>query len=152
AVLGVITLIVGRMGWLGPWFIRIGLACLASLPLVWLGLCRGGVREESEQIPRADSSHSAEEGPPATHPGDPLAWLFGLLIAPFVAITLLGSMLPATDFDVLEYHLEGPKEYHQAGRIAFLPHNVYTNMPFDVEMLHLLGMSVMADWWWGALS
>ncbi len=61
-------------------------------------------------------------------------------------------MLPATDFDVLEYHLQGPKEYYQAGRIQFLPHNVYTNMPFDVEMLHLLGMSVMADWWWGALA
>ena len=55
---------------------------------------------------------------------------------------LLGSMLPAIDFDVLEYHLQGPKEYYQAGRIAFLPHNVYTNMPFDVEMLHLLGMEV----------
>ena len=52
---------------------------------------------------------------------------------------ILGSMLPAIDFDVLEYHLQGPKEYFQAGRIAFLPHNVYTNMPFGVEMLHLLG-------------
>ncbi len=71
---------------------------------------------------------------------------------PFVVIILLGSMLPATDFDVLEYHLQGPKEYYQAGRIHFLPHNVYTNMPFDVEMLHLLGMAVMGDWWWGALA
>ena len=30
AVLGGITLIVGRLGWLDPWFIRIGLAVLAS--------------------------------------------------------------------------------------------------------------------------
>ena len=52
---------------------------------------------------------------------------------------ILASMLPSIDFDVLEYHLQGPKEYYQAGRIAFLPHNVYTNMPFDVEMLHLAG-------------
>ena len=65
---------------------------------------------------------------------------------------LLGAMLPAIDFDVLEYHLQGPKEYYQAGRIAFLPHNVYTNMPFGVEMLHLLGMEVMGDWWWGGLA
>ena len=64
---------------------------------------------------------------------------------------LLGAMLPAVDFDVLEYHLQGPKEYFQAGRIAFLPHNVYTNMPFGVEMLHLLGMEVLGDWWWGGL-
>ena len=65
---------------------------------------------------------------------------------------ILGSMLPAIDFDVLEYHLQGPKEYYQAGRISFLPHNVYTNMPFGVEMLHLLAMEVMGDWWWGGLA
>ena len=72
-------------------------------------------------------------------------------IAPFVVVMILASMLPTIDFDVLEYHLQGPKEYFQAGRIAFLPHNVYTNMPFDVEMLHLLGMEVIGDWWWGGL-
>ena len=65
---------------------------------------------------------------------------------------LLASMLPSIDFDVLEYHLQGPKEYFQAGRIAYLPHNVYTNMPFNVEMLHLLAMEVMGDWWWGGLA
>ncbi len=58
---------------------------------------------------------------------------------PFVVVMILGSMLPSIDFDVLEYHLQGPKEYYQAGRIAFLPHNVYTSMPFGVEMLHLTG-------------
>ena len=64
----------------------------------------------------------------------------------------LGAMLPTIDFDAIEYHLQGPKEYYQAGRIAFLPHNVYTSMPFGVEMLHLLGMEVLDDWWWGALA
>ena len=63
-----------------------------------------------------------------------------------------GRCCPTIDFDVLEYHLQGPKEYYQAGRIAYLPHNVYTNMPFGVEMLHLLGMEVYGDWWWGALA
>ncbi len=64
----------------------------------------------------------------------------------------LGAMLPTIDFDAIEYHLEGPKEYFLAGRIAFLPHNVYTSMPFGVEMLHLLGMDVLGDWWSGALA
>src|SRR4051794_30779811 len=41
--------------------------------------------------------------------------LGGLVIAPFVLIMLLGAMLPTIDFDVLEYHLQGPKEYYQAG-------------------------------------
>ena len=25
-------------------------------------------------------------------------------------------------------------------------------MPFNVEMLHLLAMEVMGDWWWGGLA
>jgi hypothetical protein len=79
------------------------------------------------------------------------ACLLMMLIAPFVVLMILGSMLPSIDFDVLEYHLQGPKEYFQAGRIGFLPHNVYTSMPFGVEMLHLLGMEVLDDWWWGGL-
>jgi hypothetical protein len=64
---------------------------------------------------------------------------------------LLAAMLPTIDFDARVYHLQGPKEYFETGRIQFLPHNVYTNMPFNVEMLHLLGMEVIGDWWRGAL-
>jgi hypothetical protein len=79
-------------------------------------------------------------------------WWKTLLFGPFVLLLILASMLPSIDFDVLEYHLQGPKEYFLAGRISFLPHNVYTNMPFNVEMLHLLAMEVMGDWWWGGLS
>src|SRR5262249_58774940 len=76
---------------------------------------------------------------------------FGLIAGPFLLVMMLGAMLPTVDYDAIEYHLQGPKEYYQAGRIAFLPHNVYTSMPFGVEMLHLLGMEVLDDWWWGAL-
>lgn len=154
AILGVLTLLAGRMAWLDPWTFRIGLAGLAGLVFL-----RIGSRTRSVEEPAAGPSALASDLPisAGAEPIEPrrtdrLAWLFGLLMVPFVVITLLGSMLPATDFDVLEYHLEGPKEYFQAGRIRFLPHNVYTNMPFDVEMLHLLGMEVMGDWWWGALS
>ena len=51
----------------------------------------------------------------------------------------------------IEYHLEGPREYFQNGRISFLPHNVYTSMPFNIEMLHLTAMHLLNDWWRGAL-
>ena len=133
AVLGVLTLMAGRMGWLDPWLIRIGLG--ADSPLRRAG-------EHPRALAMTTDAWKIRRR-------DWLPWLLAA-IAPFVVIMLLGSMLPATDFDVLEYHLQGPKEYFQAGRISFLPHNVYTNMPFGVEMLHLLGMEVMGDWWWGA--
>jgi 4-amino-4-deoxy-L-arabinose transferase-like glycosyltransferase len=128
-LLGGITLLAGRMGWLNPLLFRVGLALLAAAGL------------STSRIWRASWLKI-----------DLTSCLLGLVIAPFLLVMILGSMLPTIDYDVLEYHLQGPKEYYQAGRIAFLPHNVYTNMPFGVEMLHLLAMEVMGDWWWGGLA
>lgn len=73
-----------------------------------------------------------------------------LLMTPFVLSMLLGSMLPSTDYDVLEYHFGGPKEFYQQGFIGFLPHNIYTSFPFLTEMLTLLAMTLKADWFSGA--
>jgi 4-amino-4-deoxy-L-arabinose transferase-like glycosyltransferase len=128
ALFGALTLILGRLGWLNPWSCRAGLALVAVVGLVTSRLWR-------LERPKLGVS----------------SCLLGLVIAPFVVVMLLASMLPSIDFDVLEYHLQAPKEYFQAGRIAFLPHNVYASMPFNVEMLHLLGMEVNNDWWWGGL-
>jgi len=129
AGLGVLTLLAGRAGLLHPWLFRAGLGVIALAGLVVSKFWR-------IERPRLDARRL----------------LPGVLIAPFLIIMLLGAMLPAIDFDVLEYHLQGPKEYYQSGRISFLPHNVYTNMPLGVEMLHLVGMEVLGDWWWGALA
>ena len=75
-----------------------------------------------------------------------------LICAPFVLAMLLGSMLPSTDFDVKEYHLQGPKEFYLGGRVQLLPHNVYTSFPFLTEMLSLSAMMLRGDWWRGALA
>ena len=148
--LAVITLFVGRMGWLNPPLIRTCLGLLACLGafFAWYQI----QRDSSRTTATASTPTSTRPTQNTENNRDPLAWLFALAISPFLLLMILGAMLPAIDFDVLEYHLEAPKEYYQAGRISFLPHNVYTNMPFGVEMLHLQGMVVMDDWWWGALS
>jgi hypothetical protein len=128
-LLGVLTLLLGRLGWLQPWLFRAALLVLAVVGLATSRLWRAcALKLNSSSV------------------------LLGIVVAPFVLVMILGSMLPTIDFDVLEYHLQGPKEYYQAGRIGFLPHNVYTSMPFGVEMLHLAAMEVMADWWWGGLA
>lgn len=75
-----------------------------------------------------------------------------LVCAPFVHAMLLAALMPPVDFDVKEYHLEGPKEYWQAGRVQFLPHNVYTSFPFLTEMLSLSAMALRGDWFRGALA
>ena len=76
-------------------------------------------------------------------------WLW--CAVPFVAIIVLGGMLPPAEFDMREYHLQAPKEFYQAGRIGFLPHNLYGNMALGTEMFSLLGMVLTGDWWLGSL-
>lgn len=104
-------------------------------------------------IPRLVSRETSAGAAPPDPLDAPAVVRYGgaAAIVLFLTISLLGAMLPATDFDVREYHLQGPKEFYLAGRITMLPHNVYTNMPFGTEMLSLLGMVVAGDWWWGAL-
>ena len=114
------------------------------------------------------SSPSNHRGPPSPQERAHLGHREGLIIAyrqcahfvaerwlwlglPFVAAILLAAMLPPTDFDVCEYHLQAPKEFYQRGAITFLPHNVYANMAMGAEMLSLLAMTMVHDWWWGGL-
>jgi len=131
--LGLATLGVGRLGWLSPGAVRSGLA-VPAVAWVVLAAWRRSDRPDPSR-PRVRWSG----------PG------FLAVTGPFVVLMILGAMLPTIEFDATEYHLQGPKEYFQSGRIGFLPHNVYTSMPFGVEMLHLLGMEVVDDWWTGAL-
>lgn len=79
-------------------------------------------------------------------------WLL-LLICPFAVLALLATTAApgflwtheGFGYDVLEYHLQVPKEYYLAGKIDYLPHNVYANFPSNVEMLYLLAMVVLED-------
>jgi len=43
-------------------------------------------------------------------------------------------------YDVMEYHLEMPREYVQANATAPVQHNVYSFLPANVEMLYVLLM------------
>ena len=81
-----------------------------------------------------------------------LKWVILGILTLFVVGQMIGAMTPQNDFDVIEYHLGGPKEWFQRGRIERLPHNVYTNFPFLCEMILLSGMVTYGDWQWGALG
>jgi len=80
------------------------------------------------------------------------------VVTPFVVLSLSAALTPpgflwqeeGSGYDVLEYHLELPKEYLQSGEIAYTPHNVYGSFPANVEMLSLLSMIVMGDPYDGA--
>lgn len=138
-LLSLATLALGAFGILNQWLFAVGLLAVLAAEVVLT------IRSRT---PRSAGGSLLE----ARFFGDSKLPLFiGLAVAPFLMAMLLGAMLPSTDFDVREYHFEGPKEYYQGGRIRFLPHNIYTSFPFFTEMLHLLGMILRGDWYRGAI-
>jgi 4-amino-4-deoxy-L-arabinose transferase-like glycosyltransferase len=75
-------------------------------------------------------------------PADTLSRFVLALVVVFFLLGLTMCFLPPRDYDALEYHLGAPAEYLRAGRIHFLPHNVYSSFPSNMEMLYLFSLSV----------
>jgi hypothetical protein len=71
---------------------------------------------------------------------------------PLIWAMLLGALTPQTDFDSQAYHLNGPKEWFERGRVEFLSFNVYTSFPLLTEMQLLSGMVLLKDRHYGALA
>ncbi len=64
-----------------------------------------------------------------------------------IAVTMHPGMLWASEgngYDVLEYHLQTPREYLQNNSTAPLHHNVYSFLPANIEMLYLLLMALVS--------
>ncbi len=141
----------------------VGLNVLSLFTLL-LG-CLGGLRRElfltaavltaAAALWRLSRGGGPAAGPwwPPAGGGDPWLssrWLW--LAAPALFFLVAGGVLPPVEFDVREYQLQAPKEFYQNGRIGFLPHNVYAQMPLGAHMHSLLAMVLLDDWWYGALA
>jgi hypothetical protein len=100
---------------------------------------------------RAPEQLAGDAGRP-TPAGAGKTWYLLIPCAIFSAAILAAAFLPPLDFDVLEYHLQAPKEFYENRRITFLEHNVYANMPLGAEMFNLAGMVALGDWWTGGLA
>ena len=152
------TLAVGLAGGLqNPlWFILLALAAVGATAMriwqarTWSVLCVG---TRSPAVTSGDSVDSARERDLGLDTIRLHRWWFAAF--PFAGLILLGAALPPQDFDVLEYHLQVPKEWYQQGQVTFLGHNIYGNMPLGGEMLATQAMALMPgelSWWWGALA
>ncbi|MGE0755743.1 MAG: ArnT family glycosyltransferase [Pirellulaceae bacterium] len=128
------------------------LFALAALGIVGLTVWRWGWSRSPKVPVMSDTGQPARATSEA-----PSDWLIKLCLGASILFGLLivwGGTQPPTYFDVREYHLQVPKEWYQAGRVTFLPHNVYGNMPLGAEMHAILGMLLVTgerDWWWGSL-
>jgi hypothetical protein len=148
ALLSTVTLIVGLAGGLASrWPL---LAAIASL-VVAASVLRS----------RTPPLSSTNDRPASTTMILPrsVAGVWAARILPVVTcmlgiIYVLGSLVTPFEFDVVEYHLQAPKEFWKAGTITFNAHNVYANMPLGAEMHSLAAMTIIGGdegWWWGGL-
>lgn len=155
SLVSLVVLGLGKLGVMSAWplatFLLAGIAI--ETRLIWSSRRRAAVAGQGA-TPAVDPKPSRADVAAAGWRSLP-RWQQALAL--MVIVTVGGSMFtgcisPQVDFDVKEYHLNGPKEYFQAGQIGFLPHNVYTSFPFLCEMLLLAGMMLMQDWYWGGLA
>jgi hypothetical protein len=73
------------------------------------------------------------------------SWLcLGLLVLLFIPPTI-SALAPPYSWDAQVYHLFLPKKFLQHHGFAYLPLNIYSNMPFNLDLLYLLAMSVADD-------
>ncbi|MFM7056051.1 MAG: hypothetical protein ACKO2P_03920, partial [Planctomycetota bacterium] len=149
-MLSLSVLLSGLAGWIAPSALAAPLAL--SLPLAFLP------RKSATAVAPSIQPPLGTRPPPiksAAAERRAVRWIRAavlMVVVPFGIYLLWGAMSPQTDFDVREYHLQGPKEWFQQGRISCLPHNVYTSFPFFSEMLCLAGMALAGDWRNGALT
>ncbi|MEZ6128206.1 MAG: hypothetical protein R3C59_05970 [Planctomycetaceae bacterium] len=151
SLLSLWILICGLVGWLTPTALfSPGIAGLVVVVIArcaaWRRLPPDAVNDEGVVACGADSDRFGEID---------LRWVRPvsvLIISVFALHIILGGMTPPFDFDVREYHMQGPKEWFQAGHIVPLEHNVYTSFPFLSEMLSLSAMVLHNDWWAGAIT
>jgi hypothetical protein len=84
------------------------------------------------------------------------AWLW-LVPLPPLAIALVAALVPPGvlwgdephGYDVLEYHLQLPREFYEIHRVAPLKHNVFSYFPQGMEMHDLLAMQLRHGAWAG---
>ena len=80
-----------------------------------------------------------------------------LALIPLASMVLISAFVPPGilwgdephGYDVLEYHLQLPREWYEAHRITTNTHNVFSYMPLAVETHYLLAMEMRGGPWAG---
>lgn len=147
--LGIVVSAALGLGMMSLLVLWIGLCVRLNAPLAWgilaLGLGAGAwAREALLPAPIKDSTAQSYR------------WM-ALPCAASLGLTCIAALVPPgilwgdepNGYDVLEYHLQVPREWYELGRIVPLQHNVFAFFPFNVEMHYLLAMALRGGPWSG---
>lgn len=124
---------------------------LSALVLIVAGIVLGcGVLLLEDRRRRTDASTPSIGASLRAWWKTPARWGWAwIVVVPFASSALVGTMVPPGllwtpeephGYDVVEYHLQVPREWYEAGRITPLQHNVFSYFPMGVEMHYLLAM------------
>ncbi len=145
AVLSTLTLLLGLSGLLSNRWALLAVVVALAVCAIVDGRLRGDV---GRQLKPGRAELVSDTAVSVT-----ARWL-SRLVPPFTigltVVCMLGSCMPPWEFDVVEYHLQAPKEFFHNGKISFIEHNVYANMPLGAEMHSLAAMVLVGgtDGWW----
>lgn len=108
---------------------------------------------------RSQSRESDVPKEPTDSASGPARWRWvWMLLAPMLAVALVAAVVPPGmlwkpeephGYDAVEYHLQVPREWMEAGRIVPLHHNAFSYFPFGVEVHYLLAMQLKGGAWPG---
>jgi hypothetical protein len=135
-LLSIVVLVMGVVGWMN-WFVWwAGMLVLAIVGAVTL-YSRIADRGREQIVFEARRGWS----------------LLIVVIIPFLFVAACWTTLPpgqlwppeGADCGVLVNGLQIPKEWYQADRISYLPHNIFGNLPSGAQMFYLLAMILRRD-------
>ncbi len=88
-----------------------------------------------------------------------LGRMIAFALAVLFLLTLTTALAPPLKFDTLVYHIALPRAYLEAGKISYMPENMFSGMPQIVHMLYLLAYTLggapaaaLVIWWLGVLT
>lgn len=75
----------------------------------------------------------------------PVSYFFIIGIILLLIIPFILALMPQTSWDAMVYHLQTPKVYLQNHGFVSMQYDLYANMPMNVQMIYMLGMSLGDD-------
>ena len=100
-------------------------------------------------------AHNVELEAWLNKPGES-AWAWIVAMIPAAVVTAAALVPPGllwgdepNGYDVMEYHLQVPRQWYEAGKITPLKENVFSYFPQGVEMHYLLAMELRGGPWEG---